>query len=29
VIPGGYPRPIVDLKESRKEAISKFQALKN
>jgi len=29
VIPGGYPRPIVDLKESRKEAIAKFQALKN
>ncbi|NMT64111.1 deoxyribodipyrimidine photo-lyase [Marinobacter orientalis] len=29
VIPGGYPRPIVDLKESRKEAISKFQALKS
>ncbi|WP_300498471.1 deoxyribodipyrimidine photo-lyase [Marinobacter sp.] len=29
VIPGGYPRPIVDLKESRKEAISRFQALKN
>lgn len=28
VIPGGYPRPIVDLKESRKEAIAKFQALK-
>jgi deoxyribodipyrimidine photo-lyase len=29
VIPGGYPRPIVDLKESRKAAIAKFQALKN
>jgi deoxyribodipyrimidine photo-lyase len=29
VIPGGYPRPIVDLKESRKVAIEKFQALKN
>ncbi|MCS5564356.1 MAG: deoxyribodipyrimidine photo-lyase [Oleiphilaceae bacterium] len=29
VIPGGYPRPIVDLKESRKEAIAKFQALKD
>ncbi len=28
VVPGGYPRPIVDLKESRKEAIAKFQALK-
>jgi deoxyribodipyrimidine photo-lyase len=28
VIPNGYPRPIVDLKESRKEAIAKFQALK-
>ncbi|MCG2580319.1 MAG: deoxyribodipyrimidine photo-lyase [Marinobacter sp.] len=28
VIPKGYPRPIVDLKESRKEAIAKFQALK-
>ncbi|MGO1502466.1 MAG: deoxyribodipyrimidine photo-lyase [Marinobacter sp.] len=28
VIPGGYPGPIVDLKESRKEAIAKFQALK-
>jgi len=28
VIPGGYPRPIIDLKESRKEAIAKFQALK-
>lgn len=28
VIPGGYPRPIVDLKESRKEAIAKFQALR-
>ncbi|HKK57011.1 deoxyribodipyrimidine photo-lyase [Marinobacter sp.] len=29
VIPGGYPRPIVDLKASRKEAIARFQALKN
>ncbi|GGC81526.1 deoxyribodipyrimidine photo-lyase [Marinobacter halophilus] len=29
VIPGGYPRPIVDLKESRKEAIARFQALKD
>ncbi|WP_417565950.1 deoxyribodipyrimidine photo-lyase [Marinobacter sp.] len=29
VIPKGYPRQIVDLKESRKEAIAKFQALKN
>jgi deoxyribodipyrimidine photo-lyase len=28
VIPGGYPRPVVDLKESRKAAIEKFQALK-
>jgi len=28
VIPGGYLRPIVDLKQSRKEAIAKFQALK-
>lgn len=28
VIPKGYPRPIVDLKESRKAAIEKFQALK-
>ena len=28
VIPNGYPRPIVDLKESRKTAIEKFQALK-
>ncbi|WP_417521302.1 deoxyribodipyrimidine photo-lyase [Marinobacter sp.] len=28
VIPGGYPRPIVDLKESRKEAIARFKALK-
>ncbi|SFM10751.1 deoxyribodipyrimidine photo-lyase [Marinobacter zhejiangensis] len=28
VIPGGYPRPLVDLKESRKEAIARFQALK-
>ena len=28
VIPKGYPRPIVDLKESRKEAIARFQALK-
>ena len=29
IIPKGYPRQIVDLKESRKEAIAKFQALKN
>ncbi|HEA51366.1 deoxyribodipyrimidine photo-lyase [Marinobacter antarcticus] len=29
VIPGGYPRPIVNLKESRKEAIARFQALKD
>ena len=29
VIPKGYPRQIVDLKESRKEAIAKFQELKN
>ena len=29
VIPEGYPRQIVDLKESRKEAIAKFQELKN
>ncbi len=29
VIPKGYPRPIVDLKESRKQAIAKFQALKD
>lgn len=29
VIPGDYPRPIVDLKESRKEAIARFEALKN
>lgn len=29
VTSGGYPRPIVDLKDSRKEAISKFQALKS
>jgi deoxyribodipyrimidine photo-lyase len=29
VIPKGYPRPIVDLKESRKEAIARFQALKD
>ena len=28
VIPKGYPRPIVDLKESRKDAIARFQALK-
>ncbi|MEP3560993.1 MAG: deoxyribodipyrimidine photo-lyase [Marinobacter sp.] len=28
-IPKGYPRPIVDLKESRKEAIARFQALKD
>ncbi|QSP96252.1 deoxyribodipyrimidine photo-lyase [Marinobacter salinisoli] len=29
VIPKGYPRLIVDLKESRKEAIARFQALKD
>lgn len=29
MIPKGYPRQIVDLKESRKEAIAKFQELKN
>lgn len=29
VIPKGYPRPIVDLKNSRKEAIARFQALKD
>ncbi|GHD52568.1 deoxyribodipyrimidine photo-lyase [Marinobacter persicus] len=29
VIPKDYPRPIVDLKESRKEAIARFQALKD
>lgn len=29
VVPEGYPRPIVDLKESRKEAIARFQALKD
>ena len=29
VIPKGYPRPIVDLKDSRQAAIAKFQALKN
>lgn len=29
IIPRGYPRPIVDLKESRKEAIARFQALKD
>jgi deoxyribodipyrimidine photo-lyase len=29
VIPKGYPRPIVDLKESRKESIARFQALKD
>ncbi|MGP9833340.1 deoxyribodipyrimidine photo-lyase [Marinobacter sp. NSM] len=29
VIPKGYPRPIVDLKESRREAIARFQALKD
>lgn len=29
VIPKGYPRPVVDLKESRKEAIARFQALKD
>ena len=28
VIPKGYPRPIVDLKESRKDAIARFQELK-
>lgn len=28
VIPRGYPRPGVDLKASRREAISRFQALK-
>ena len=28
VIPGGYPRPIVDLKTSRQEAIEKFKLLK-
>ncbi|MFL1404250.1 deoxyribodipyrimidine photo-lyase [Marinobacter sp. M1N3S26] len=28
VIPKGYPRPIVDLKESRKEAIARFQSIK-
>ncbi|MAM00358.1 MAG: deoxyribodipyrimidine photo-lyase [Alteromonadaceae bacterium] len=27
--PNGYPSPIVDLKESRKEAIARFQALKD
>lgn len=27
-LPKGYPRPIVDLKESRKEAIAAFQGLK-
>ncbi|MDX1458836.1 MAG: deoxyribodipyrimidine photo-lyase [Marinobacter sp.] len=26
--PNGYPTPLVDLKESRKEAIARFQALK-
>ncbi|WP_166269182.1 deoxyribodipyrimidine photo-lyase [Marinobacter caseinilyticus] len=29
VIPHGYPRPIVDLKESRKAAIAKFQDLRD
>ena len=29
VIPKGYPRPIVDLKQSRREAIARFQKLKN
>ncbi len=29
VIPKGYPRQIVDPKESRKDAIARFQALKN
>ena len=29
VIPRGYPRQIVDLKESRKEAIARFQALRS
>lgn len=29
VIPKGYPRQIVDLKETRKEAIARFQELKN
>lgn len=29
VIPNGYPRPIVDLKESRKQAIARFQELRN
>ncbi len=29
VIPKGYPRPIVDLKASRKKAIAKFQELKD
>ncbi|KAA1173340.1 deoxyribodipyrimidine photo-lyase [Marinobacter salinexigens] len=28
IIPKGYLRPIVDLKESRKEAIARFQSLK-
>ncbi|MGP4846141.1 deoxyribodipyrimidine photo-lyase [Marinobacter sp. 1Y8] len=28
-VPKGYPRPIVDLKESRKAAIAHFQALKD
>ena len=28
-MPKGYPRAIVDLKESRKEAIARFQALKD
>ncbi|MEC7727720.1 MAG: deoxyribodipyrimidine photo-lyase, partial [Pseudomonadota bacterium] len=29
VIPKGYPRQIVDLKETRTEAIARFQELKN
>lgn len=28
-LPKGYPRAIVDLKESRKEAIARFQGLKD
>ena len=28
-LPKGYPRQLVDLKESRKEAIARFQALKD
>ncbi|MDX1755907.1 MAG: deoxyribodipyrimidine photo-lyase [Marinobacter sp.] len=27
-LPNGYPAPLVDLKDSRKEAIARFQALK-